>query len=96
MPNFRVIEDRVVIRRIEPMKQSAGGVFIPDTAKDNKPQEGVVVAVGPGAKKDDNLVPMSVKVDDRILFNKLAGTEVKMGDDVLLVLKEADIYGILQ
>ncbi len=93
---FRPLHDRVVVERVESEQKSAGGIIIPDTATE-KPQEGKVIAVGPGARGDDNeVIPMDVKVDDRILFGKWSGTEVKIDGKDLLIMKESDIMGILE
>ena len=92
---FRPLHDRVVVRRVDQMEKSAGGVIIPDTVKE-KPMEGEVVAVGPGARDDSGkLVPLDVKADDRILFGKWSGTEVKIDGEDLLIMKESDVMGIL-
>ncbi len=92
---FRPLHDRVVVRRVDQMEKSAGGVIIPDTVKE-KPMEGGVVAVGPGARDDSGkLVPLDVKAGDRILFGKWSGTEVKIDGEELLIMKESDIMGIL-
>ena len=92
---FRPLHDRVAIRRIEEEEKTAGGIIIPDTAKE-KPMEGEVVAVGPGARDENGqIVPLDVKVGDRILFGKWSGTEVKIGGDELLIMKESDIMGVL-
>ncbi|AHE52800.1 co-chaperone GroES [Sphingomonas sanxanigenens] len=93
--HFRPLHDRVVVRRIEAEEKTSGGIIIPDTAKE-KPQEGEVVAVGPGARTDDGqLVALSVEVGDRILFGKWSGTEVKIGGEDLLIMKESDILGVI-
>jgi chaperonin GroES len=93
---FRPLHDRVVVRRIDAEEKSAGGIIIPDTAKE-KPQQGEVIAVGPGARGDDNeLIPLDVKVSDRILFGKWSGTEVKIDGEDLLIMKESDIMGVLE
>jgi chaperonin GroES len=93
---FRPLHDRVVVKRVAEEEKSRGGIIIPDTAKE-KPMEGEVVAVGPGARNDKGeLVPMDVKAGDRILFGKWSGTEVKIDGDELLIMKESDIMGILQ
>ena len=93
--NFRPLHDRVVVRRLEAEEKTAGGIIIPDTAKE-KPMEGEVVAVGPGARDETGkLVPLDVKGGDRILFGKWSGTEVKLGGEELLIMKESDILGIL-
>ena len=94
--HFRPLHDRVVVRRIESDEKSAGGIIIPDTAKE-KPQEGEVVAVGPGARGDDNeLIPLDVNPGDRILFGKWSGTEVKIDGEELLIMKESDIMGVIE
>lgn len=93
--NFKPLHDRVLVRRIEGEQKTAGGLIIPDTAKE-KPQEGEVIAVGEGARKDSgDLIPMGVKPGDRILFGKWSGTEVKLDGEELLIMKESDILGIL-
>ena len=93
---FRPLHDRVVIRRIDPDEKSSGGIIIPDTAQE-KPQEGEVVSVGPGARGDDNeLIPLDVKAGDRILFGKWSGTEVKIDGEELLIMKESDIMGVIE
>jgi len=93
--NFRPLHDRVLVRRIEAEEKTAGGIIIPDTAKE-KPQEGEVVAAGSGAKTEDGkIVPLDVKAGDRILFGKWSGTEVKVNGEDLLIMKESDILGIL-
>ncbi len=92
---FRPLHDRVVVRRVESEEKTAGGIIIPDTAKE-KPSEGVVVAVGEGARKDSGeLIAMSVKAGDRVLFGKWSGTEVKLNGEDLLIMKEADIMGVV-
>jgi chaperonin GroES len=92
---FRPLHDRVVVRRIDEESRTAGGILIPDTAKE-KPSQGEVVAVGPGGRDDrGNLVPMTVKSGDRILFGKWSGTEVKIDGQDLLIMKESDILGVL-
>ncbi len=93
--NFRPLHDRVVVRRVESEEKTAGGIIIPDTAKE-KPSEGEVVAVGPGARDEaGKLVPLDVKAGDRVLFGKWSGTEVKLNGEDLLIMKEADIMGIV-
>jgi len=93
--SFRPLHDRVLVRRVEAEEKSAGGIIIPDTAKE-KPQEGEVVAVGEGARDDDgDRIPLDVKAGDRILFGKWSGTEVKVGGEDLLIMKESDILGII-
>jgi chaperonin GroES len=92
---FRPLHDRVVLRRLSAEEKTAGGIIIPDTAKE-KPQEGEVVAVGPGARNDQGqIVPLEVKAGDRILFGKWSGTEVKIDGEELLIMKESDIMGII-
>jgi chaperonin GroES len=93
---FRPLHDRVVVRRLEAEEKTAGGIIIPDTAKE-KPMEGEVVAVGPGARDETGkLVPLDVKEKDRILFGKWSGTEVKLDGEELLIMKESDIMGIIE
>jgi chaperonin GroES len=92
---FRPLGDRVLIRRVEEEAKTKGGIIIPDTAKE-KPQEGEVVAVGPGARDDNGKVhPLDVKKGDRILFGKWSGSEVKLDGEDLLIMKESDILGIV-
>ena len=92
---FRPLHDRVLIKVLDSEEKTAGGIIIPDTAKE-KPQEGEVVAVGPGAKSEDGkLLPMDVKTGDVVLFGKWSGTEVKMNGDEYLIMKESDIMGII-
>jgi chaperonin GroES len=92
---FRPLHDRVVVKRIEAEQKTAGGIIIPDTAKE-KPQEGEVVAVGPGARDESGkLVALEVKAGDKILFGKWSGTEVKIDGQDLLIMKESDILGII-
>ena len=92
---FRPLHDRVLVRRIEAEAKTAGGIIIPDTAKE-KPQEGEVVAVGTGARNDSGQVtPLEVKAGDRILFGKWSGTEVKVDGEDLIIMKESDILGIV-
>jgi chaperonin GroES len=93
---FRPLHDRVVVRRVESEEKTAGGIIIPDTAKE-KPQEGEIVAVGPGARDESGkLVPLDVKAGDRILFGKWSGTEVKIDGEELLIMKESDVMGIVE
>jgi chaperonin GroES len=93
---FRPLHDRVVLRRIEEDERTKGGIIIPDTAKE-KPQQGEVVAVGPGARDEKGVVqPLDVKAGDRVLFGKWSGTEVKIDDEELLIMKESDILGVLE
>jgi chaperonin GroES len=92
---FRPLGDRVLIKRVEEVAKTKGGIIIPDTAKE-KPQEGEVIAVGPGARDDSGVVqPLDVKPGDRILFGKWSGSEVKIAGDDLLIMKESDILGVL-
>jgi chaperonin GroES len=93
---FRPLHDRVVVRRIEEDERTRGGIIIPDTAKE-KPQQGEIVAVGPGAPDDKGKVqPLDVKPGDRVLFGKWSGTEVKLDGEELLIMKESDILGVLE
>ena len=93
--NFRPLHDRVVVRRVESEAKSAGGIIIPDTAKE-KPQEGEILAVGSGARDESGkIVALDVKAGDRVLFGKWSGTEVKLNGEDLLIMKESDIMGIL-
>ncbi len=93
---FRPLHDRVVVRRIEEDERTRGGIIIPDTAKE-KPQQGEVVAVGPGAPDEKGKVqPLEVKPGDRVLFGKWSGTEVKLDGEELLIMKESDILGVLE
>ena len=93
--HFRPLHDRVVVRRIDAEEKTAGGIIIPDTAKE-KPQEGEIIAVGSGARDEaGKLVPLDVKVGDRVLFGKWSGTEVKLDGEDLLIMKESDIMGII-
>ncbi|HYC63207.1 MAG TPA: co-chaperone GroES [Reyranellaceae bacterium] len=93
---FRPLHDRVVVKRVAEEEKTKGGIIIPDTAKE-KPMEGEVIAVGPGARDEKgNLVPLDVKKGDRILFGKWSGTEVKLDGTELLIMKESDIMGILE
>ena len=93
---FRPLHDRVVVRRVDSEEKSAGGIIIPDTAKE-KPSEGVIEAVGPGARDESGkVVALDVKVGDRVLFGKWSGTEVKLNGEDLLIMKESDIMGIVE
>ena len=93
---FRPLHDRVVVRRLEAEEKTSGGIIIPDTAKE-KPMEGEVIAVGPGARDEaGKLVPLDVKAGDRILFGKWSGTEVKLDGEELVIMKETDIMGIIE
>jgi chaperonin GroES len=93
---FRPLHDRVVVRRIEADEKTKGGIIIPDTAKE-KPQEGEVIAAGPGARDEGGkIVPLDVKAGDRILFGKWSGTEVRIDGEDLLIMKESDIMGVVE
>jgi chaperonin GroES len=94
--NFRPLHDRVVLRRTEDSAKTPGGIIIPDTAKE-KPQEGEVVAVGPGGRDESGkLLPLDVKVGDRVLFGKWSGTEVRIDGEEYLIMKESDVMGVIQ
>ena len=96
MASFRPLHDRVLVKRVKEEERTKGGIIIPDTAKE-KPQEGEVIAVGPGARDEDGKrIDMDVKVGDRILFGKWSGTEVTLDGDELLIMKESDIMGIVE
>ena len=93
---FRPLHDRVVVKRVEENTKTAGGIIIPDTAKE-KPQEGKIIAVGPGARDETGkITPLDVKAGDTILFGKWSGTEVKIDGEELLIMKESDILGIIE
>ena len=93
---FRPLHDRVVVRRLDGEEKTKGGIIIPDTAKE-KPQEGEIVAVGPGARDEAGKIqPLDVKAGDRILFGKWSGTEVKIDGEELLIMKESDIMGVIE
>ena len=93
---LRPLQDRVLIRRVEPEAKTAGGILIPDTAQE-KPMEGEVIAVGPGARGEDGkLHPLDVKAGDRVLFGKWSGTEVKLDGEDLMIMKESDIMGVVE
>jgi chaperonin GroES len=93
---FRPLHDRVVVRRVDEEARTAGGIIIPDTAKE-KPMQGEIVAVGPGARDEKgDIVPLDVKAGDQVLFGKWSGTEVKIDGEDLLIMKESDIMGILE
>ena len=93
---FRPLHDRVVVRRIESEEKTKGGIIIPDTAKE-KPQEGEIIAVGPGGRDESGkLIPIDLKVGDRILFGKWSGTEVKIDGEELLIMKESDVMGVIE
>jgi chaperonin GroES len=93
---LRPLQDRVLVRRVEPEAKSAGGIIIPDTVKE-KPMEGEVVAVGPGVRDEDGkLYPLDVKAGDRVLFGKWSGTEIKLDGEDLMIMKESDIMGVIE
>ena len=93
---FRPLHDRVVVRRLDAEEKTAGGIIIPDTAKE-KPMEGEIIAVGPGARDEQgHLVPLDVKAGDRVLFGKWSGTEVKLDGEELLIMKESDVMGVIE
>ncbi|MGD0764237.1 MAG: co-chaperone GroES [Roseiarcus sp.] len=93
---FRPLHDRVVVKRIDAEEKTKGGIIIPDTAKE-KPQEGEVVAVGPGARDEaGKLIPIDLKVGDRILFGKWSGNEIKLDGEDLLIMKESDVMGVVE
>ncbi len=92
---FRPLHDRVLVRRVEAEEKTAGGIIIPDSAKE-KPAEGEIVAVGNGARAENGTItPLDVKMGDRVLFGKWSGTEVKVGGEDLLIMKESDILGVI-
>ena len=94
--NFRPLHDRVLIRRIEADEKTAGGIIIPDAAKE-KPSQGEVIAVGPGGRDESGkLIPIDIKTGDRVLFGKWSGTEVKIDGEELLIMKESDILGVVE
>lgn len=94
--SFRPLHDRVLVRRIKENEKTAGGIIIPDTAKE-KPQEGEILAVGDGARGDDNQrIPLDVKAGDRVLFGKWSGTEITIDGEELLIMKESDILGVIE
>ncbi len=93
---FRPLHDRIVVKRVDAEEKTKGGIIIPDTAKE-KPQEGEVTAVGPGARDESGkLIPLDVKVGDRILFGKWSGTEIKLEGEELLIMKESDVMGVVE
>jgi chaperonin GroES len=92
---IRPLHDRVIVKRIEEDEKTKGGIIIPDTAKE-KPQEGRVVAVGPGRKEDGKVIPLGVKAGDRILFGKYSGTEIKLDGEEHLIMREDDILGVIE
>ena len=92
---FRPLHDRVVVKRLDGEEKTKGGIIIPDNAKE-KPQEGKVIAVGPGGRDENGkLIPIDVKTGDKVLFGKWSGTEVKIGGDDLLIMKESDLLGVI-
>ncbi|HWJ89161.1 MAG TPA: co-chaperone GroES [Pelagibacterium sp.] len=94
--SFRPLHDRVVVRRVDSEEKTAGGIIIPDTAKE-KPSEGVIVSVGPGARDDSGkITALDVKAGDRVLFGKWSGTEVKIDGEDVLIMKESDIMGVIE
>ena len=94
--SFRPLHDRVVVRRVDSEEKTAGGIIIPDTAKE-KPSEGVVISVGPGARDEDGKhIAPDVKAGDRVLFGKWSGTEIKINDEDMLIMKESDIMGVIE
>jgi chaperonin GroES len=94
--NFRPLHDRVLVRRLEEEETTAGGIIIPDTAKE-KPMQGEILAVGPGARDDKGeIVPLDVKVGDKVLFGKWSGSEVKIDGEELAIMKESDLMGVLE
>jgi chaperonin GroES len=92
---IRPLHDRVIVKRIEEEEKTKGGIIIPDTAKE-KPQEGRVVAVGPGRNEDGKVIPLGVKAGDRILFGKYSGTEIKLDGEEHLIMREDDILGVIE
>ena len=93
---FRPLHDRIVVRRVDAEEKTKGGIIIPDTAKE-KPQEGEVIAVGPGARDESGkLVPLDLKAGDRILFGKWSGTDIKLDGEDLLIMKESDVMGVIE
>jgi chaperonin GroES len=94
--SFRPLHDRILVRRVDSEEKTKGGIIIPDTAKE-KPQEGEVIAVGPGARNEAGQIqPLDVKAGDRILFGKWSGTEIKINGEDLLIMKESDVMGIIE
>ncbi len=93
---IRPLQDRVMVKRLEEEQKTAGGIIIPDTAKE-KPQKGEIIAAGPGKRQEDGkLVPLDVKAGDKVLFSKYAGTEIKVEGDELLIMREDDIMGVIE
>ncbi|HXG20042.1 MAG TPA: co-chaperone GroES [Methylomirabilota bacterium] len=95
MTKVRPLHDRLIVKRIAEEEKSAGGIIIPDTAKE-KPQEGVVIAVGPGRQDDGKVIPIDVKPGDHVLFSKYGGTEIKLDGEEHLILQEADVLGVIE
>src|SRR6201986_3557055 len=94
--NFRPLHDRVLVRRVEADEKTAGGIIIPDTAKE-KPSQGEIVAAGPGGRDESGkLIPLDVRTGDRVLFGKWSGTEVKINGEELLIMKESDVMGVIE
>jgi chaperonin GroES len=94
--NLRPMQDRIIVKRVDEETKTAGGIFIPDTAKE-KPQQGEVVAVGKGKKTEDGtVIPMDVKVGDKVLFGKYSGTEIKLEGQDYLIMREDDILGVVE
>jgi len=94
--SFRPLHDRVVVRRVESEEKTAGGIIIPDTVQE-KPSEGVIVSVGPGARDENGKhIAPDVKANDRVLFGKWSGTEIKINGEDLLIMKESDIMGVIE
>ena len=93
--NFRPLGDRIVVKRVEEETKTKGGIIIPDTAKE-KPQEGKVVAVGPGRTEDGKLIKPDVKAGDRILFGKYSGTEIKLNGEEHIIMREEDVLGVIE
>jgi chaperonin GroES len=92
---FRPLHDRVIVKRLQEEEKTAGGIIIPDTAKE-KPQEGKVVSVGPGKQEDGKVIPLGVKAGDKILFGKYSGTEIKLDGEEHLIMREDDILGVIE
>jgi chaperonin GroES len=92
---FRPLHDRVIVKRLEAEEKSPGGLIIPDTAKE-RPQEGLVIAVGPGEQKDGKVIPVEVQAGDHVLFGKYTGTEIKLDGEEHLILRESEILGVLE
>lgn len=92
---FRPLQDRLIVKRLTAEEKSPGGLIIPDTAKE-KPQEGLVIAVGPGEQKDGKVIPVDVRAGDHVLFGKYSGTEIKLDGEEHLILRESDILGVIE